>query len=175
MLRKNYGENTNFTWATLLSASVYKYAAIWPSSLVYVLKHFAKITKSSEAKLGENLFDIAIPQIEQSKERENGVRFRKPSILGFPAYSLVVKKFYIYADSLIKFYICEVLYLCWFWIDQISNIPVCFVKQETETGSQTYDGAAKALFSIYFAYIKWNGIILYFDNLYFYYRRFICQ
>ena len=141
------------------------------------LEHFAKklLAKSSEAKLGENLFDIAIPQIEQSKERENGVRFRKPSILGFPAYSLVVKKIYIYADSLIKFYICEVLYLCWFWIDQISNIPVCFVKQETETGSQTYDGAAKALFSIYFAYIKWNEIILYFDNLYFYYRRFICQ
>ena len=74
MLRKNYGENTNFTWATLLSASVYKYAAIWPSSLVYVLKHFAKITKSSEAKLGENLFDIAIPQIEGSKESENGAK-----------------------------------------------------------------------------------------------------
>ena len=54
------------------------------SQLIYVLKHFAKITKSSEAKLGENLFDIPIPQIEERKKgkmvqgcQEEGVKNAK--------------------------------------------------------------------------------------------------
>ena len=58
--------------------------AIKKGQLIYVLKHFAKITKSSEAKLGENLFDIPIPQIEERKKgkmvqgcQEEGVKNAK--------------------------------------------------------------------------------------------------